>query len=103
MSTPKAKTPDELAFEEIQREMKDQPVDPSPAPAPEPPAGTPLTALETLRVEGREPLRIWKAKGPKGVGGEISAVLCQDDNTIVMVHTLASGKFAIFTKRGAPQ
>lgn len=66
--------------------------------APEPSAATPLTALETLRVNGREPLTIWKTKGPKSVGGEIAAVLCQDDNTIVLVHTLPSGKWSVFTK-----
>lgn len=64
----------------------------------EPPAGTPLTALETLRVNGREPLTIWKTRGPKSVGGEIAAVLCQDDNTIVLVHTLPSGKWSVFKK-----
>jgi hypothetical protein len=65
----------------------------------EPVAGTPLTALETLTNQGREPLTIWKTKGPKLVGGEISAVLCQDDNSIVMVHTLASGRFSVFAKQ----
>lgn len=64
----------------------------------EPPAGTPLTALETLRVNGRELLTIWKTRGPKPVGGEIAAVLCQDDNTIVLVHTLPSGKWSVFMK-----
>lgn len=59
---------------------------------------TPATAMDTLRADGREPLRIWKVKGPKGVGGEIAAVLCQDDNTIVLVHTLDSGKFSVFAK-----
>lgn len=64
----------------------------------EPVASTPLTALEQLSVDGREPLTIWKAKGPKLVGGEIAAILCQDVNEIVLAHTLPSGKWSLFTK-----
>lgn len=55
-------------------------------------------AITHLRDAGREPIRIWKAKGPKLVGGVIEAVLCQDSNEIVLVHTLDSGKWSLFTK-----
>jgi len=72
---------------------------PEDAPTVEPAAGTPLTASESLSAQGREPLRIWKVKGPKGVGGEISAHLLQDTNEIVLVHTLASGRFSVFAKQ----
>lgn len=64
--------------------------DPAPTPAPD--------AITHLRDAGREPIRIWKAKGPKMVGGVIEAVLCQDVNEIVLVHTLDSGKWSLFTK-----
>lgn len=75
-----------------------EPEAPPAQPNAEPAAGTPLTAMESLSAAGREPLRIWKTGGPKGVGGEIAAVLCQDDNTICLVHTLASGRFSVFAK-----
>ena len=56
------------------------------------------TAMDALHHAGREPLRIWRVKGPKGVFGEIAAVLCQDTNSIVMTHTLPSGKWSLFEK-----
>ena len=63
----------------------------------EPPAPTiPATARDALA--DRDPLRIWKAKGAKGVGGEIEAWLCQDTNEIVLSHTLPSGRFSVFAK-----
>lgn len=58
----------------------------------------PTSALDFLTAAGREPIRIWKVKGPKGVGGEVSAILCQDNNEIVLAHTLPSGKFGLFSR-----
>lgn len=58
----------------------------------------PTSALDFLTTAGREPIRIWKVKGPKGVGGEVAAILCQDNNEIVLAHTLPSGKFGLFSR-----
>lgn len=59
---------------------------------------TATDVLTHLRETDREPLTIWKVKGPKLVGGEISAILCQDANEIVLAHTLPSGKWSLFAK-----
>jgi hypothetical protein len=44
------------------------------------PAATPdptQSGMEALRAAGHEPIKIWGVKGPKGVGGVVSAVFLQ--------------------------
>lgn len=61
---------------------------------------TPIDPMTTgmASLADAEPLRLWKTKAPKGVGGEIMAVLLQSSNDIVMIHQRPSGKFVVFRK-----
>lgn len=55
-------------------------------------------ATSALRDAGHEPIRIWRARPPKAVGGEVSAHFLQDTNAIVLTHVTAGGKVAFFRK-----
>ena len=59
----------------------------------------PATAgIDHLRAAGTEPLRLWGIKGPKEIGGTISAVFLQATSEIVLLQQLPSGKFVVFKK-----
>lgn len=61
----------------------------------------PTDVLAHLRDAGREPIRIWKAKGPKGVLASVEGILCQDTNEILLATTTAGGKFTVYVKQPA--
>lgn len=54
--------------------------------------------IKHLRTTDSGALRIWTVKGPKEVGGTISAVFLQDSSKVVLLHQLASGKFSVYEK-----
>jgi hypothetical protein len=54
--------------------------------------------IKHLRATDSGAMRIWTVKGPKDVGGTISAVFLQDASRVVLLHQLASGKFAVYEK-----
>ena len=59
----------------------------------------PTTAgMDALRAAGHEPIKIWGVKGPKGVGGVISAVFLQASSEVVILHQMDGGKFGVFRK-----
>ena len=62
-----------------------------------------LSGLDALRAADLDPLRIWSTKGPKGVGGVVSAVLLQATNEIVILHQRENGKFGLFGKVNVDQ
>jgi hypothetical protein len=68
----------------------------------EPPTLAPLDAMDTFRAQDRDPMRLWRVKTPKGVGGEVMAVLLHDPETratsVVLVHEHASGKFTVYDR-----
>ena len=68
-------------------------IDASQPPAPVDPMTTGLAHLRSIDPDA---LRIWSVKGPKEVGGTISAVLFNGTD-IVMLHQRASGRFTTFT------
>lgn len=60
-------------------------------------------AITHLRDAGREPMRLWRVKAPKDVGGTIEAILCQDDNTVLLAQSKASGRFVLYVKEPSRQ
>ncbi len=56
--------------------------------------------IKHLRATDSGAMRIWTVKGPKEVGGTISAVFLQDASKVVLLHQLASGKFSVYEKVG---
>ena len=54
--------------------------------------------IKHLRSTDSGAMRIWTVKGPKEVGGTISAVFLADASKVVLLHQLASGKFAVYEK-----
>jgi hypothetical protein len=56
-----------------------------------------LTGMAYIKSIDPDAQRMWKVAGPKGVGGEIMAVLV-NDSEVVLVHQRASGKFTTFRK-----
>ena len=63
----------------------------------EPVAGTPLTGIETLRLEDPDAMRVWTQKLKQG--GTIAKVMLQGSNEVVLLETLASGRFTVWAPR----
>lgn len=74
-------------------------VDPASTPRTRTPAPEiPTTGMDHLRAVDETAMRLWKVKGPKEPGGEITAVFLAESSTVVLLHQMPSGKFVTFGK-----
>ncbi len=85
-------------------DVPDEAIPPTSAmpPTTPPPCFTPLTdpmdaGITHIRSIDPDALRIWTVKGPKEIGGTVSAVL-MNTSEVVILHQFASGRFGVFKK-----